>query len=91
MTVTEPSLALSSTPASASASASASDRLLIHVVALKLPKFWGDNAHVWFAQTKAQFAVRGLTCSLTKFYYYITVLGIADAAQVVDLIQFPPD
>ena len=64
MSTMEPSSALSSTPASASASA----RLSIHAVALmQAPQIWADNARVWFAQTEAQFAVRGLTCSLTKF------------------------
>ena len=87
MPAAEPSSALFSTPASPSASA----RLGIHAVALKLPKFWADKAWLWFAQTEAQFAVRGLTCSLTKFYYSVAALGHADPAQVVDLIEFPPD
>ena len=39
----------------------------------------------------AQFAVRSLTCSLTKFYYCDAALGHADTAQIVDLIEFPPD
>ena len=42
--------------ASAPASDSASDKHILHAVALKLPEFWADNAHVWFAQTEAQFA-----------------------------------
>ena len=84
MPATEPSSVMSSTPASASASV----RLGIHAVALKLPEFWADNSRVWFAQTEAQFAVRGLTYSLTKFYYCVTALG---RAEVVDLIEFPPD
>ena len=78
-------------PTSASASPSASDTHGVHAVALKLPEFWADNACVWFAQTEAQFAVRNLTCSLTKFYYCVAALGHADAAQVVDLIEYPPD
>ena len=81
----------SSPPTSASASSSAPDRHIVHAVALKLPEFWADNAHVWFTQTEAQFAVRSLTCSLIKFYYCIAALGRADAAQVVDLIEYPPD
>ena len=51
----------------------------MHVVALKLPEFWADNTRVWLAQTQAQ------------FYYCVAALGRADAAQVVDLIKFPPD
>ena len=63
----------------------------MHAEALKLPEFWSDNAHEWFAQTEAHFAVRNLNCSLTKFYYYVAALGHADAAQVVALIKYPPD
>ena len=77
--------------ASASASSSASDRHSVNAVALKLPEFWADSAGVWFAQTEAQFAVRSRTCSLTKFYYCVAALGRADAAQVVDLIEYPPE
>ena len=77
--------------ASASASSSASDRHSLHAVALKLPEFWADNKCVWFAQTDAQFAFKGLSCSLTKFYFCVAALGHADAAQVVDLIEYPPD
>ena len=54
----------------------------INAVSIKLPEFWTDNAMVWFAQTVAQFAVRGMTTSLTKFYYCVGALNHAD-----DLIQ----
>ena len=73
------------------ASTLASDRLGVHAVALKLPEFWADNARIWFAQTEAQFGVRNLTCSLTEFYYCVTALGHADTAQIVDLIEYPPN
>ena len=81
----------SSPPASASASSSAPDRHSVHSVDLKIPEFLADKALVWFAQTEAQFAVKVLTCSLTKFYYCVAALGRADAAQVVDLIEYCPD
>ena len=64
MPVTETSSAWSLTPASALFSPSASDSHSVHAVAFKLPEFWADKAHVWFAQKEAQFAVRNLTCSL---------------------------
>ena len=87
MPATKASLPLAST----SASSSASDRHGVHAEALKLSKFWADNAHVWFAQMEAKFAVRSLTCSLTKFHYCVVALSCADAAQVVDLIKYPLD
>ena len=86
-----PTTRSSSPSASAPASNSASDRHSVHAVALKLPNFWADNACVWFAQTEAQFATKDITCSKTKFYYCIAALGRADTAQVVDLIEYPPD
>ena len=70
-----PAMETSPPPASASASNSASDRHSMHTLALKLPEFWTDNVNVWFAQTEAQFATRGITCSQTKFSYYIAALG----------------
>ena len=36
-------------------------------VALKLPVFWPDVAEVWFAQADAQFAVKAISVSKTKF------------------------
>ena len=63
----------------------------IKAIALKLPEFLTDNTRVWFAQTKVHFAFRGMTTSLTKFYYCVGALNRADAAQVVDLIKFPPE
>ena len=82
-----PTTRSSSPSASAPASNSASDGHSVHAVAIKLPEFWADNARVWFAQTEAQFATKGITCSETKFYYCVAALGRADAAQVVDLIE----
>ena len=68
-------------PAPASALASAD--FVVHAVALKLPEFWADNAQVWFAQTETQFAIKGVTSSLTKFYYCVKALGRSDAKQIV--------
>ena len=43
-------------------------------VSMKLPTFWPDAAEVWFAQADAQFAIRNVTISKTKFYNAIAVL-----------------
>ena len=34
---------------------------------LKLPTFWPDSAEVWFAQTDAQFDIRNISSSRSKF------------------------
>ena len=77
------------TEPSASASASPQADFGINAVSLKLPEFWTDNIQVQFAQTEAQFAIRGVTSSHIKLYYLVTALGRADSAQVVNLIEFP--
>ena len=69
---------------------SAPDRRSVYAVALKLSECWADNAHGWFAQTEAQFASKGITCSQTKLYYCVAALGRADTV-MVDLIEYPPD
>ena len=57
---------------------------------LKLPTFWPDSAEVWFAQTDAQFDIRNITSSRSKFYHAVVVLPQDVAAQILDLIRTPP-
>ena len=38
-------------------------------VSMKLPAFWPDSAEVWFAQADAQFVIRIISVSKTKFYH----------------------
>ena len=59
-------------------------------VAMKQPTFWPDPAEVWFAQADAQFAIRNLTVSKTKFYHAVAVLPQEVASQILDLIRAPP-
>ena len=59
-------------------------------VSMKLPTFWPDAAEVWFAQGDAQFAIRNLTVSKTKFYHAVAVLPQEVASQILDLIRAPP-
>ena len=40
---------------------------------------------------EAQFAIRNVSSSLTKFYFSVAALNRTDAAQVVDLIKDPPE
>ena len=59
-------------------------------VTLKLPVFWPEAAEVWFAQADAQFAIRSITVSKTKFYHAVASLPQDVAAQILDLIRAPP-
>ncbi|KFD60576.1 hypothetical protein M514_27242 [Trichuris suis] len=43
-------------------------------IAVKLPQFWPHAAKLWIAQAEAQFTLRQVTSSLTKFYYAIAAL-----------------
>ena len=43
-------------------------------VALKFPVFWPEAAEVWFAQADAQFAIKSITVSKTKFYHKVANL-----------------
>ena len=37
------------------------------MVSVKVPAFWPESAEAWFIQVKAQFALKGVTASSTKF------------------------
>ena len=56
---------------------------------MKLPTFWPDAVEVWFAQADAQFAIRNVTISKTKFYHAVAVLPQEVASQILDLIRAP--
>ena len=57
---------------------------------LKLSTFWPDSAEVWFAQTDAQFDIRNITSSRSKFYHAVAALPQDVAGQILDLIRSPP-
>ena len=57
---------------------------------MKLPVFWPDAAEVWFAQADAQFALRNVTVSKTKFYHAVACLPQEVASQILNLIRTPP-
>ena len=44
---------------------------LLTMVSIKVPVFLPDSAEAWFIQTKAQFALKGVTASFTKFHYCV--------------------
>ena len=52
--------------------------------------FWPEAAEVWFAQADAQFAIKTITVSKTKFYHAVASLPQDVAAQILDLICASP-
>ncbi|KFD47494.1 hypothetical protein M513_11655 [Trichuris suis] len=63
------------------------DSATVAGVAVKLPPFWPHAPKLWFAQAEAQFHLRGITSSLTQFYYTIAALPDNVAADVDDLLK----
>ena len=63
---------------------------LQNMVSVKVPAFWPESAEAWFIQVKAQFALKGVTASSTKFYYCVSSFNQETANQVLDLIKSPP-
>ena len=59
-------------------------------VALKLPVFWPKAAEVWFAQADAQFAIKSITVSKTKFCHWVASLPQDVSAQILALIRAIP-
>ena len=57
---------------------------------MKIPTFWLESAEAWFIQVEAQFALKNVTVSSTKFYYCVSSFNQETANQVLDLIKSPP-
>ncbi|CAN7938206.1 unnamed protein product, partial [Ixodes hexagonus] len=56
----------------------------------KLPSFWVKNPRVWFLQVEAQFQLRHITSSLTKYFHIVSSLPPEVADEVDDLLAPPP-
>ena len=63
----------------------------VNAAAVKLPQFWSDNPLTWFVQSEAQFHIRGITLSRTKYYYLVAALPPEVANRVMHLLEFVPD
>jgi len=59
-------------------------------VTLKLPVSWTSQPEVWFAETEAQFHIRGITADATKYYYVMSALDQPIAGRLLDVLQSPP-
>ena len=62
----------------------------VGAVAVKLPPFWPESAEVWFAHAEAQFNIKGISSSTTKFYHCVAAMSQEEASQLLDLIRTPP-
>ena len=62
---------------------------LLNTVSVKNPAFWPDSPEAWFVQVEAQFALKGVTASYTKFYFCVSSFNQETANQVLDLIKSP--
>ena len=69
--------------------AASSSLNLLNTVSVKVPAFWPDSAEAWFVQVEAQFALKGVTASSTKFYYCVSSFNQETANQVLNLIKSP--
>ena len=58
-------------------------------VSLKLSTFWTDSPEVWFIQAEAQFEVKRITVSQTKFNHCLAVLPQDVACRLLDLVRAP--
>ena len=59
-------------------------------VSVKLPTFWTDSPEVWFIQAEAQFEVKRITTSRTKFNHCLAALPQDVACRLLDLVGAPP-
>ena len=62
----------------------------VHAVSLKLPMFLASRPDVWFQQTEAQFALRNITDSTTKYYYLLTALDPVVAERMAGELALTP-
>lgn len=61
-----------------------------NAVSVKLPQFWPDTPEFWFAQTEAQFNLRGIKDETTKYNYVLSAIDQSIAKRVMDFIKSPP-
>ena len=72
------------------ATAAATRTAEIAQVSLKIPPFWPNRAKLWFTHAEAQFVIKQITCSKTKFAHTLTMLDTKTADLVMDLLTTPP-
>lgn len=66
------------------------DDVAIHAAAVKLPQFWTENPDLWFYQAEAQFELKGISVSRTKYFYLVAALTPEAAGRVTSLLEVVP-
>lgn len=46
----------------------------LNAVSIKLPQLWTNRVRVWFAQVESQFTTKGISTSMTKYFYVVQAL-----------------
>lgn len=59
-------------------------------VGVRIPPFWPEKPHIWFAQLEGQFVISNIINDTTKYYYVISQLEPKYVAEVEDIITNPP-
>ena len=65
------------------------DQVSLTTVSIKLLPFWTDYPKVWFLQAEAQFSIKRVTTSLTKFHHCVAALPQDIATCLVYFIRNP--
>ena len=63
----------------------------VNPVTIKLPELWRSRVCGWIAQAVAQFATRGVTASLTKYYNVVQALNESSIDRIPDLMTLPAE
>ena len=50
------------------------DEESIAALAVKLPRFWPEDPHMWFKQVEAQFTLWKITAGLTKYHHMVMMI-----------------
>lgn len=62
----------------------------VAAVAIKLPQFWAEDPHIWFAQVEAQFLLGRVTSETTKYGHAVAALPPKVVMDVRDILVAPP-
>ena len=61
----------------------------VNTITIKVPSFFKRAPETWFGHLEAQFDIKMVTISSTKFYWCISALPSDVSAQLTNMIQNP--